>query len=311
MFELGKQLGEIGFGVHPGKGLGGGFPVVLKFEEALGELAKAGEVVGRENFSLDDGEVDLDLIQPTGMNRSVNENQPGELLLEAEDGGVAAVGTAVIDDPEDATGFVVGRPGHDLLDEVEEGVDAGGGLATAKDPSMVDVESGEVGPGTAALVFVLDAHEAMGSRRQGRMCATTGLHAGLLIGGDDKFVAFEGFVLPRAAIQVEDAVGPDGKIGVARKDPTALIPRANGVLVEPAPDGASRDAGHQAGVADLASDVGSIPVRQWQVEGGGQLASQRFDLYDQLRGEKPGGDPGERARRGRRGAPRRTVFATS
>ena len=310
MLELGEQVGEICFGVLPFEGLSGGFPVVLKADEPLCELAKPGEVVRRENLSLDDGEVDLDLIQPTGMNGSVNENQPGELLLEAGDGSVAAVGAAVIDDPEDAPGVVVRRSGHDLLDETIEGLDTSGGLATAEDTSVMDVESGDVGPSPATVVLMLDAHRAMGSWRQGRMLAATRLNAGLLVGGDDEFIASEGLILPRSAIQIEDAVCLDSEIGVAGKDPTASIPGANGVLVEPAPDGASRDTGHQAGLTDLANDVGSAPVGQWKVKGGWQLASQRFDLNDQIRGEKPGDDPGGSARPVRRRAPRRTAFAT-
>ena len=40
------------------------------------------------------------------------------------------------------------------------GSDASGGFAAAKDACMVHVESGHVGPGAAALVFMLDAHGA-------------------------------------------------------------------------------------------------------------------------------------------------------
>jgi len=190
LLEPGEQFGEICFGVLPFEGLGGGFPVVLKIEEALGELAKPGEIVWREHLALDDGEVDLDLIEPTGMDGSVHENQPGELLLEADDGCVAAMGTAVVDDPKDASGVIVGRSGHDLLDEVKERNDAGGGLATAKDPSVMNIESGEVGPSAAAVVLVLDAHGAARGRRQSGMRAAAGLNAGLLVGRDVKFIVF-------------------------------------------------------------------------------------------------------------------------
>jgi len=116
--------------------------------------------------------------------------------------------------------------------------------------------------------------------------------------------------LPRSAIQIEDAVGFGGEIGIARKDPTAVVPRANGVLVEPAPDGASRDGGDQAGLTDLAGDVGGAPAGQREIEGGRQLARKSLDLNDEVRGKKPGGDPGGNARPIRRGAPRRNACAT-
>jgi hypothetical protein len=55
--------------------MGGGFPVVLKVKEALGEGVEIGEVIGREHLALDNREVDLDLIKPTGVNRGMHERE--------------------------------------------------------------------------------------------------------------------------------------------------------------------------------------------------------------------------------------------
>lgn len=71
------------------------------------------------------------------------------------------------------------------------------------------------------------------------MLAPPGLNAGLLVCGDDKLITFQGFFFPGALIEVEDSAGLAGKGGISRKDPTAVVPGANGVGVEPAPDGAS------------------------------------------------------------------------
>ena len=71
--ELGEKRGEIGFGELPFEGLCRCFPVVLEVEQAFGQLVQAGEVVRGKDFSLDDGEVDLDLIEPTGMDWPMNE----------------------------------------------------------------------------------------------------------------------------------------------------------------------------------------------------------------------------------------------
>ena len=40
---------------------------------------------------------------------------------------------AIVDDPEDTPGIVVGRPRHDLLNQTVKGGDAGGSFAAAKD----------------------------------------------------------------------------------------------------------------------------------------------------------------------------------
>lgn len=113
---------------------------------------------------MDDREVDLNLVEPTGVDRGVDENKAREPLLEAGRRDTATMRAAIIDDPENTPGVIVGRPRHDLLDEAEEGHDAGGGFATANDGGAVNIEGGEVGPSAAAHVLVLDTHDAVGSR---------------------------------------------------------------------------------------------------------------------------------------------------
>jgi hypothetical protein len=92
------------------------------------------------------------------------------------------------------------------------------------------------------------------------MLAPPGLDAGLLVGRNDKFLAFEGFPLPGALIQIEDSVGLDSEGGVSRKDPTAVIPGPNGVFMEPSPDGTPGDGGNQTSIADLTGNVRGVPV---------------------------------------------------
>ena len=70
--EFGKEGREIGLGELPFKGLGGGFPVGWNVEQSRRPLVQTGEVVRGEDFSLHDGAVDLDLMEPAGMDWSVN-----------------------------------------------------------------------------------------------------------------------------------------------------------------------------------------------------------------------------------------------
>ena len=76
---MGRQFGEegrkIGFGELPFEGFRRRFPVVLEVEQTFRQLVQTGEVVRREDFSLDDGEVDLDLIEPTGMDWAMDQRQ--------------------------------------------------------------------------------------------------------------------------------------------------------------------------------------------------------------------------------------------
>ncbi len=174
----------------------------------------------------------------------------------------------------------------------------------------MNVESSEVGPSSAPLILMFDAHRTFRRGGQSWMLAPTGLNAGLLVSRDDKFIAFERFAFPAAFIKIEDSVGLDSEAGVSGEDPTAVVPGANGVFMEPPPNGASGDGGNQAGIADLAGNVRSVPVGKGNAMGGGQLASQRLNLNDQFWGKKPGDDPGGSARLDRPDALRRSAFAT-
>ena len=168
----------------------------------------------------------------------MNERQAREQVLKSGDGSLAPVRTPIVDDPKDTPGIVVGRASHDLLDKTIKGGDASGCFATAKDTGTMNVESCDIGPGSATTILMFDPHRALRRGGQGGMLAPPGLDAGLLVGRDDKFITFEGFPFPGALIQMEDSVGLDGEGGVPREDPTAVVPGANGVFMEPPPDGA-------------------------------------------------------------------------
>lgn len=153
----------------------------------------------------------------------------------------------------------------------------------------MDIQRGQVGPDATTLVFVLDPrHRARLPRVQSGMLAAAGSDAGFFVGGEDKFIVLEGFAVPGSLIKVEQATSLAGEVGVARKDPTAVAPGANGVLGQPPSDGASRDADDQAGLTDLAPELARAPARQGDALGGWQLTGEGLDLNDQFWGESPG-----------------------
>ena len=147
-----------------------------------------------------------------------------------------------------------------MFHQAIKGRDAGSRFAAAKNAGVMDIESGDVRPGAATIVFVFDEHGTIRRWRQRCMFAPPGLDAGLFVSRDDIFVALEGLAIPGARIQVQYPAGLDGKGGVTGKDPATMTPRTNGILVEPAPDGAARDAGDQASLANLAGYVWGVPV---------------------------------------------------
>jgi len=141
---------------------------------------------------------------------------------------------------------------------------------------MVNVESSDVGPRSATIILVFDAHRALRRGGQAGMLAPPGLNPGLLVSGDDKFVVLEGFTFPGALVQIQNTVGLEGEFRVSREDPTAVIPGAKGVFMEPPPNSASGDGGNQSGLADLAGNVRSVPAGKGNPIRSRQLASQRL-----------------------------------
>src|SRR5436309_13757684 len=160
------------------------------------------KIVGGEDLPLDDGKVDFNLVKPTGMNRTVDEDKPGILLLETLNGGQAAMRGAVIDNPEDTASVVIRRPRHNLIHEAIKRSDATASLASTKDFGAVNIESGQVGPSSASFVFMFDFHGRLRLRRHSGVKPATCLNACLFIGGNHKFVVTKRLSAPNPLIQV-------------------------------------------------------------------------------------------------------------
>ena len=275
----------------PLEGFGDSLPVVLKAEESFGEGIEVGKVIGCEDFPLDDGEVDFNLVEPTGVDGTVDQDEARILLLESLYRGWAAMRGAVVDNPEHAPGVVVGRARHDLFDETVKRGHAGAGFAAAEYASVVNIECGQISPGPATFIFMFDFHRRTGLSRQTGVTRAPGLDAGFLVGRDDEFVAPKRFSVPHALVEVQDPSGFNGKVRISRKDPTAVLPRPDRIGMKPAPHGAVADRGDESRLADLSPEVGHAPTRQRQAVSGWKFAGQRLNLNDEFWGEKTGDVP--------------------
>ena len=105
---------KIAAGEGPLERRGSPLIVALEGEETLFEFGQGSEVVWRENLSLDNGEIDLHLIEPTGVDRRVDENGIGPFVMQTVGGFLAPVSGAVVHDPKDPTSGLVGLLAHDL-----------------------------------------------------------------------------------------------------------------------------------------------------------------------------------------------------
>src|SRR5438128_12414954 len=106
--------------------------VMLKGKQTFLDLGQRREIIGDKDLALDDREVNLDLIQPTGMQWGVHQHHRRPLGAESVGGLLAAVSRTVVHNPEDATGRGIGRLVHHLGDQAIHGPDSVFGLAAAK-----------------------------------------------------------------------------------------------------------------------------------------------------------------------------------
>lgn len=141
------------------------------------------------------------------------------------------------------------------------------------------------------------------------MLASERLQLSLLIGADHVLVWAQALALERAGIQIQHPAGLLGKVGVAREDPGAGLPRLDRVLMQPPPDRRGRRLRHPA-LDHQAVQLNPGETRERQLVGARQLARDRLDLGDLFRGGSGAGAPRVSCRSTPRSAPRRSVFAT-
>ena len=216
---------------------------------------------------------------------------------------------SVVENPEHAPGVAVWGLGHHLGDQSLKRLDARRELTPTEQLGAVHIQRGEIGPGASPRVLVFNPDGLARPRRRRGVDADAGLNARFLVGRDDKLIRPERAALVSPGIEIENAAGFHGKIGIAREDPGAMLPGPDGILVEPTPHGLVANRGDNATALRLAYDVGGAQVGEWQPVSRRQLTGERLDLDDDLWGEKPGDDPGGGAPRVQPSVQRRSACA--
>jgi len=72
-----EQVAEVTPSELPLERAGHGFVVPLEAQEPLLELGQGAEVIGGQPLALEDREVDLDLVEPTGVHRRMHRDDRG------------------------------------------------------------------------------------------------------------------------------------------------------------------------------------------------------------------------------------------
>src|SRR3989338_1931121 len=91
------------------------------------------------------------------------------------------------------------------------------------------------------------------------MDSKTGLIACLLTRRQKKLITLKMFSLPGSFIEIKNPPGFYCKLWIARKYPAPMLPRTDGVFMEPTPDGAVADRCHKPGTASFAGHIRNTP----------------------------------------------------
>jgi len=243
--SLGGDLGQKGVQIATSEGPFEGCcrPLIVDLEgkETLLQFGERREVVGREDLPLYDREIDFDLIQPAGVDGSVDEDRVGPFGAKAVDGLLATMSRAVVHDPEDAVSGLVGLLLHHFTDETLYRSHPILDFAASEELGAMNVPSRQVGPGTFAKVLMLNPDGAVGTGRQRRLFSASRLNAGLLVGRDYEVSSAQWRAFPNALVEIEDGTGVSRKIRITREDPTPMLPWAESVGAEPTPQGGAAD----------------------------------------------------------------------
>ena len=164
--EFRKKHMKIAACESPFERLRGSLISALEGHQRPPECSKAVEIHWREQLTLNDGEVDLDLVEPTGVDRGVDQDDVGPPGLEARGGPRATMGRAIVGDEIHAMRGTIGFRGHDPRDKTLKRGDAGLAFATPEQPGAMHVQGGQVCQRTGTRIFMFDTERTPGGGRQ-------------------------------------------------------------------------------------------------------------------------------------------------
>ena len=100
------------------------------------------------------------------------------------------------------------------------------------------------------------------------------------------------------------------EIGIAWKDPTAVLPGTNGIATQPTPECGAADSGNYALSDCLLANIGQRQARERQPQAMGQLTGESLYLHDYAGGKRGRDGRPEVVPRGRVNEPEQIACAT-
>ena len=280
-----QQVGQFFSGEFPLEGPGNLLVVFLKGSYPLSEIDKGKEVIGREHFSLEDGEIDFDLVQPTGVDGEMDNNDLGPLALKSIDRGQSPVRRPVVENPENPSGGAVRLACHHVLDQAVEGYDPGFGLAPSEQLCPSHVPGCQIAQCPFSCIFKFHLLSLSRSWTKTLVFSEPCLNTGLFVSRDDKVARPQGESIPYPLIKIQDPACLMLKLGITGKDPAPVLPWLNGILSQPPPDRRAAHVSHNAPLNSCSRNFAGAPSRQRNTALKRQFTRQGLYLDDDVRGK--------------------------
>jgi len=91
--------------------------------------------------------------------------------------------------------------------------------------------------------------------------------------------------LPNAVVEIENGAGFGRKVGIAREDPASMLPGAEGIAAEPAPQGGAADLGDETLRNHVPPDLVDRETGQRKPEAVRKFTGKRLNLDDEAGGK--------------------------
>src|SRR5262245_21320531 len=200
------------------------------------DLRQVGERVRCEHLTLNNGKVDCYLIEPTGMDRGMDQDQVWRGQREPLARGLPTMGRPVVHHPEEPLTRAGGCLVHHLIHESPKRLDPGVWFATSHNVSTATSPPRQVWQRAAPLVLECDVGRPPGSGWQAWMAPDPGLDTGLLIGTHNVILGAQRLARPQARVQLQDAPSFIGAERITGKTPVLVLPGFGSIGRQNGPD---------------------------------------------------------------------------
>lgn len=208
----------------------------LKIQKALLYCPKVWKIIRSQDFFLDNGKIDFNLVKPAGMDGQMNSNSVCPTLRETINKGLPSMRRSIVDNPENPFGCSVRGLRHHLVRQSVKRFNPTLLFTPSKDFCPVNIPGGKIRPGPTTDILMFYSHRLSRTWRRSGMFANSGLDARFFIRTDDIVIWPQRLTFPLLGVKIKHFSRFFNEIGISGINPGSVEPRSNRILMQPSPD---------------------------------------------------------------------------